>query len=329
MIKVIKPGMQTSVQDYPGRVGYWDIGIPPSGTMDDLALRTGNSLLGNPEGTAGLEMTTIGAHLLFTQATQIVLTGASMPASLDGQALSFYEVIQVPENALLEIGNCQSTGMRSYLCVLGGIDVPDYLGSKSTFPFGQFGGYEGRALKAGDSLKIGTAHHNPSKQSCPESLRPTFTNTWEIKAILGPHAAPDYFTKESENMFFSTHWEVHYQSNRLGFRLLGPEPEFTRETGGEGGRHPSNLHDYVYSVGSINFTGNMPIILSQDGPSLGGFVCIATIASAEKWKLGQLRPKDRILFHKITHKTALELKKEQITHLHSLSPSSEKVALHS
>ncbi|RAP34283.1 hypothetical protein DID77_01580 [Candidatus Marinamargulisbacteria bacterium SCGC AG-439-L15] len=325
MIKVIKPGMQTTVQDYPGRVGYWDIGIPPSGCLDDLSLRTGNCLLGNPEGSAGLEMTTIGAHLLFTTATTIVLTGAEMPSKLGGHPISFYESVDVAENTLLEIGNAQATGMRSYLTVLGGIDVPDYLGSKATFPFGQFGGHEGRALKAGDTLKLGKKTQKATTTQVPESLRPTMGNHWEIRALLGPHAAPDYFTKESENLFFSTHWEVHYQSNRLGFRLLGPEPEFTRETGGEGGRHPSNLHDYVYSVGSINFTGNMPIILSQDGPSLGGFVCIATIASADKWILGQVRPKDTILFHKISHKTALTLKKEQQEALRSLSKAPEKV----
>ena len=112
-------------------------------------------------------------------------------------------------------------------------------------------------------------------------------------------------------MFFSTNWKVHYNSNRLGYRLDGPAPQFARENGGEGGHHPSNLHDYVYSIGTINFTGNLPVILTQDGPSLGGFVCMATIAKAELWKVGQAKPNDTIRFIRLTYNQALDKRREQ------------------
>ena len=119
---------------------------------------------------------------------------------------------------------------------------------------------------------------------------------WEIGVLYGPHGAPDFFTTDSINQFFATEWQVHYNSNRLGVRLVGPKPSWTRTDGGEAGLHPSNIHDCEYAIGSINFTGDMPVILTHDGPSLGGFVCPVTIAKAELWKVGQVKPGDKIRF---------------------------------
>ena len=307
MIRVIKPGLQTTIQDLKGRSGYWGVGIPPSGAIDGKSFKLANELLGNNENDTALEMTTIGAQLAFNKNTFISITGAEVTVKLAGKKIEQNRVIKINEGDLLEIGNVKATGMRMYLAVKGGLNVPKYLGSTSTFVSGKFGGLNGRSLKAGDEIEIN--EHLEMDESLLEnkiSTTETFSNHWKIKTMLGPHSSPDYFTEEMVNVFFSEEWKVHYQSNRLGFRLLGPPAEFTRSNGGGGGSHPSNLHDYVYTVGSINFTGDMPIILGPDGPSLGGFVCLATIISSDLWKLGQLRPNDTINFQKVTLKQALK-----------------------
>ncbi|HEY4973149.1 MAG TPA: carboxyltransferase domain-containing protein, partial [Steroidobacteraceae bacterium] len=181
-------------------------------------------------------------------------------------------------------------------------DLPRYMGSRATFTLGQFGGHAGRVLRSGDVLRIGTA--TPASRaegaSVPLQLRPIYTQDWSIAVLYGPHGAPDFFTEADIDMFFATDWQVHYNSSRTGVRLIGPKPQWARHDGGEAGLHPSNIHDNAYAIGAIDFTGDMPVILGPDGPSLGGFVCPATIALYELWKLGQLRPGDRVRFRTIT-----------------------------
>lgn len=125
--------------------------------------------------------------------------------------------------------------------------------------------------------------------------------------LYGPHGAPDFFTEADIDTFFATDREVHYNSSRTGVRLIGPKPEWARPDGGEAGLHPSNIHDNAYAIGAVDFTGDMPVILGPDGPSLGGFVCPVTVAGAELWKLGQLRPGDRVRFHRLTQAEAARL----------------------
>ena len=132
--------------------------------------------------------------------------------------------------------------------------------------------------------------------SVPVSERPALTTSWEIAVLPGPHAAPDYLTPADIEMLYATAWEVHLNSDRTGVRLIGPAPEWARPDGGEAGLHPSNIHDNPYAVGTIDFTGDMPIVLGRDGPSLGGFVCPATIAEHEFWKIGQARAGDTVRF---------------------------------
>jgi len=311
MIEILKPGLLTTVQDYPGRVGYWDVGIPPSGPMDSLSFRIANRLVGNSDTEAGLEISITGPTLKFNQDAVIALTGSKIKADLDSVEVSFNKPIQVKAGQVLSLGNPIGAGYRTYFAIAGGIDVPDYLGSKSTFPAGKFGGYKGRALQKGDRIDIGTSKVPFKDREVPEGLVPAYSSHWELKAIPGPHSAPDYFTPDDVNMFFATDWKLHFQSNRMGCRLEGPAPKFARRNGGEGGRHPSNLHDYVYSVGTVNFTGNMPIILTQDGPSLGGFVCMATIIQSDLWKAGQAKPNDTIRFIRLTYNQALEVRAQQ------------------
>ena len=304
-VDVLEPGTQSTLQDYPGRLGYWDVGVPPSGPMDALAFRLANRLLGNPESAAGLEITLIGPTLKFNLATRIALTGAVLEAGLNGEPVPFWQPVPVRAGDVLTLGGVMGPGCRAYLAVAGGFDVPDYLGSRATFILGRFGGHGGRALRSGDVLHVGAAPAAAETRLAPEAI-PRYGEHWDIGVLYGPHGAPDFFTEADIAQFFATDWEVHYHSNRTGIRLIGPKPTWARADGGEAGLHPSNIHDNAYAVGAVDFTGDMPVILGPDGPSLGGFVCPATVVQAELWKLGQLRPGNTVRFQRIDRATAAE-----------------------
>ncbi len=332
VIEVLEPGTYTTVQNHPGRIGYWDVGVPPSGPMDEYAFRLANRIAGNAESAAGLECTLEGPVLRFHGDALIALTGAPARATLDrGEPLPWWQPIAVQAGQVLRVARVTS-GCRSYLAIRNGLDVPAYLGSKSTFPLGQFGGHAGRPLRVGDVLEVsrpGAASSNASMPphqpaSAPAQSIPRYGSHWDIGVLYGPHGAPDFFTEADIETFFSTDYEVHYNSNRLGVRLIGPTPQWTRSDGGEAGLHPSNIHDCVYAVGSINFTGDTPIILTCDGPSLGGFVCPATIAKAELWKVGQVKPGDTIRFRPIDFEHALALERAQDAFVDRLAPAPEE-----
>jgi urea carboxylase len=304
-IDVLEPGVQSTVQDYPGRLGYWAVGVPPSGPMDHLAFRLANRLAGNDEGAAALELTLVGPTLRFNCDAVIALAGAPMVAELDGTPLSVWQSHAVRAGSVLRLGSIQGAGCRTYLAVQGGFDVPDYLGSKSTFTLGQFGGHGGRTLRVGDVVHLVRGEPADwSQKTLPAALVPVYSHAWEIGVLYGPHGAPDFFTDTDIDMFFATDWEVHYNSNRTGVRLIGPKPEWARKDGGEAGLHPSNIHDNAYAIGTVDFTGDMPVILGPDGPSLGGFVCPATIVQAELWKMGQLKPGDTVRFKRLSQDEA-------------------------
>ncbi|WP_158368058.1 urea carboxylase [Candidatus Williamhamiltonella defendens] len=318
VIEVLKPGNFSTIQDFPGRLGYWDIGVPPSGPMDDFAFRLANRLVGNHEAAAGLECTLQGPTLRFHSNTVIALTGANCPAELDGEPVNYWQPIEVKAGQTLTLGRAQS-GCRTYLAVRNGFDVPEYLGSRSTFSLGQFGGHAGRPLRMADMLSISQpqlpACTTPAPVSEPQALDhalvPHYGSEWRIGVMYGPHGAPDFFTQAAIDEFFASDWQVHYNANRLGVRLVGPKPSWTRANGGEAGLHPSNVYDCEYAIGAVNFTGDFPVILTQDGPSLGGFVCPVTIVKAEMWKVGQVKPGDRIRFHPISADEAVALEKIQ------------------
>jgi urea carboxylase len=310
-VDVIKPGTMSTVQDYPGRQRYWAIGVPPSGPMDPLAFRLANRLIGNPSEAAGLELTVTGPTLRFNVSATIALTGATMEATLNGAAVPYWTAVDVPAGSTLELKAAKGGGCRTYLAVRGGFDVPAYLGSRSTFALGKFGGHAGRALRGGDVLRLSPSfivHRSSFSVSAPA---PSYPTNWEIAVLYGPHGAPDFFTPDDIQMLFSTAWKVHHHSDRTGVRLIGPHPQWARKDGGEAGLHPSNIHDNAYAIGTIDFTGNMPIILGPDGPSLGGFVCPATIAAADRWKMGQVRAGDTIRFRCVTQDEAARMELEQ------------------
>ncbi len=317
-VTVLDAGTLSTVQDYPGRLGYWAVGVPPSGPMDSYSFRLANRILNNPHTAAGLELTATGPTLKFNCDTFITLSGAHMPAMLDGEPIDYYQKIGVKKGSTLQLGHVEGAGMRTYLCIKGGFQVPEYLGSRSTFTLGKFGGHGGRELHAGDVLHIESCQADEKAEPFDTSLLPQFENHWHIRCIYGPHAAPDFFTQKDIDTFFNVDWEVHYNSSRTGVRLIGPRPEWARTDGGEAGLHPSNIHDNAYAIGTVDFTGDMPIILGPDGPSLGGFVCPATIIKADLWKTGQLKPGDRVRFTAVSYEDAVSLELEQDENLESL-----------
>ncbi|HEX5277828.1 MAG TPA: urea carboxylase [Fluviicoccus sp.] len=320
-LEVLEPGVQSTVQDWPGRLGYWDVGVPPSGPMDSFALRLANRLVGNAEGAAALECTLSGPVLRFRHDTIFAVTGADMQPTLDGKPVALWQAHPVTAGSVLALGAIQGGGGRAYLAVAGGLDVPEYLGSCATFTLGQFGGHAGRTLRTGDVLRVhdgaGCKPH-----TLDPALVPAYGKTWTIGVMYGPHGAPDFFTPEDIDTFFATDWEVHYNSSRTGVRLIGPKPQWARKDGGEAGLHPSNIHDNAYAIGAVDFTGDMPVILGPDGPSLGGFVCPVTIIDAELWKMGQLRPGDRIRFHPVTLEQATALAAARESAVSTLKASS-------
>ncbi|MES1176322.1 MAG: urea carboxylase [Myxococcales bacterium] len=296
-VEVLSQGTLSTVHDFPGRLGYWDVGIPPSGPIDDLDFRLANRVLGNVPGAPALELTITGPTLRFASDTVIALAGARMEAELDGQEVPYFTPVTVRAGQTLKMGSIRGAGCRAYLAVRHGFDVPAYLGSRSTFTLGGFGGHAGRALRKGDVLRLLKSGNVDAEPAALDArLQPELTEAWQIGVLYGPHGAPDFFTPADIERFFSSDFEVHYNSARTGIRLIGPQPQWARADGGEAGLHPSNIHDNAYAFGTIDFTGDMPIILGPDGPSLGGFVCPATIVRAELWKVGQLRPGNRVRF---------------------------------
>ncbi|QLR43050.1 urea carboxylase [Enterobacter sp. RHBSTW-00994] len=319
-LDVLSAGTQTTVQDYPGRVGYWAVGVPPSGPMDNQALRLGNRLLGNDEQAAALEITLSGPTLKFNCDAQLVVTGAEIALMLDGEPLVNNRVIRVHAGMTLRMGEILGEGVRSYLCLRGGFCVPDYLGSKSTFTLGQFGGHAGRALRTGDVLHVLPLTSPAPDAELPASLHTVLAPVRTLRVIYGPHGAPEYFTPGYMATFFATDWEVHFNSSRTGVRLIGPKPEWVRDSGGEAGLHPSNIHDNPYAIGAVDFTGDMPVILGPDGPSLGGFVCPVTVIEADLHVVGQLKAGDKVRFVPVDMMTARRLAQVQEAQIASLHP---------
>lgn len=281
MIEILEPGIQTTVQDYPGRRGLRAKGFFPAGPMDHLAFRAANLVVGNPPDAAGLEVTLGNFAMRFEGA--VAVCGADAPVLLDGNAVSMWAA---HEGSELQIGAALGPGFRLYVAVAGGIDVPPVLGSRATYTMGALGGHEGRALVAGDRLPVVAARGEPRLFTA----RPEYAREWKIRAMRGPQSAPDFLTEADMEMLFSRSWAVNPNSNRTGIRLEGGTFEWARRTGGIAGGHPSNILDNGYPVGAVNINGDLPVILCVDGPTAGGFVVAATVIHADLWKLGQLRP---------------------------------------
>jgi urea carboxylase len=305
--EVLDSGTQTTIQDYPGRLGYWHVGVPPSGPMDSFAFRLANRLVGNRGEAPALEMTGIGAKLRFDADLLIAICGADMDAKIGETHVPLWTAITVSAGDTIRFSAVKGAGCRTYLAVQGGIHSPLFLGSASTFMLGRFGGHAGRALRPGDVIHVDSSESNQSTNNLSADSIPKYQRHWDVAVLYGPHGSPEFFTESDIAMIFDTDWRVHHQSDRTGIRLVGPKPEWARKDGGDAGLHPSNIHDNAYAIGSIDFTGDMPILLGPDGPSLGGFVCPAVVVSAELWKLGQMKAGDTVHFTRVTEDQARKL----------------------
>lgn len=306
-VLVEHPGMETTVQDWPGRQGAWEVGVPPSGPMDDRSFRLANRAVGNDPGAPALEVLLRGPTLRFADATVVAVAGAPVQVLVDGVEQAMFAPVNVPAGAVLEVGAVMQRGLRVYIAVRGGLDVPRYLDSAATFTLGGFGGHAGRPLVAGDTLALAD-DATAAPEAIPQADRPRLQQHWHIGITIGPHAAPEFLTPAGLQQFLDARWRVSPRSNRTGIRLDGPKPQWAREDGGEAGLHPSNIHDNGYAIGAVDFTGDTPVVLGPDGPSCGGFVCPVVVPSGERWKLGQLRPGDTLQWQVIDHDQATQLR---------------------
>lgn len=246
-----------------------------------------------------------------------------METTLDGKPFEMWTRYHIKAGQKLKIGKTTGPGCRSYLAIYGGLPaVAEYFGSKSTSPLVAIGGYQGRQLAPGDLLSITDSIPNSlTKQvSIPEKLRPEYTNEWEIMAMVGPHDE-GYLLPEDIEMIYSTKWKISHNASRSGIRLVGPVPKWARKDGGEGGSHPSNLVEYGYPLGALNWTGDDPCIFPVDAPNFGGFVSSTTVVRAEWWKMGQIKAGDHLKYKRISLNEALLLRKQNDTFLDAVEES--------
>jgi 5-oxoprolinase (ATP-hydrolysing) subunit C len=310
-IEVLEGGIATTVQDYPGRIGMMSQGLSPAGPMDHFAFRVANLLVGNEEGAAALEVTLGGLAVRFGREATVAVCGAEADVTLDGDAVPLWESRRIDAGTELRVGISQGPGFRQYVAVSGGVDVPLFFGSRSTYTMGALGGHEGRALQAGDRLPLGEGDDADAPRRFKESLRPAYSRHWEIETVRGPQATPDYLTEEDMEEFFTRTWKVDKNSNRTGIRLEPHKFKWARKGGGISGGHPSNILDNSYPLGAVNINGDLPVILAQDGPTAGGFVVAGTIARVGLWKIGQLRPVgDTLRFRELSVEESIEQGRE-------------------
>lgn len=298
-IQVQERGLLTTVQDL-GREGFGPIGVSPSGAADPISLRLGNRLVGNVDGTAGLEMTLRGGTFLFSQGGILALTGSDFGGTLDGATVAPGTSFQVAPGQTLRLGPTR-TGARSYLCVQGGIAVPPFLGSASTHILSGLGGFDGRPLREGDLLNIGPATKLFRKRTVSPHLLERLSSRKILRVTVGPQV--DWFSESSLRLFYETTYRVGEQSNRMGLRLEGAP------VSSQGGRQ---MITEGVSLGAVQVpAGGSPIILFVDQQTTGGYPKIANVISADLHRVGQLRPRDEIRFEKVTFEAARSLLIEQ------------------
>jgi urea carboxylase len=291
MLEVIKPGLETSVQDWPGRIGFWNQGFPPSGPMDSWSFRLANVLVGNAPGAAGLECQFLGPTLKFQRDGVVAVTGADMQAALDGEPLPMWQSVAVKAGQTLAMAFAR-TGARTYIAVAGGIETEPWLGARATFHKAGVGGMNGRAIKEGQSVPVADAGGKAGRR-VKDTARPEFAKEkrWTVEVVAGPN--DDWVDVAGHERFLSADWKLSAKSDRTGFRLDGPQWSFTDKATDKAPEHgslPSNIIDQGYPLGAINLAGQTPIILVNDGPSMGGFINPYTVPQAAFWKLGQSRP---------------------------------------
>lgn len=323
MFEVLEGGLQTTVQDL-GRGGYLARGVPPSGAQDPWSLRMANLLVGNPigdrllvgrdPGEAGLEILLFGFKMKILRETAVAVTGADLSPTMNGQPLPMWRAVRVGPGDILAFGMSRS-GARAYLAIAGGIDVPHYLHSKSTYVRGSVGGFQGRPLKKGDILQTGEPRvplDQLEGRALGPHLVPAYGKEWELRVVLGPQ--DHLFADESVATFLTADWVLSPTSDRMGFRFIGPKLEFKPRPDylvREAGSDPSNIVDDTIQVGGIQVpSGLEPIVMGVDGPSLGGYAKIATVISLDMSRVGQARSGEIIHFRPVTADGATTLMRQ-------------------
>ena len=312
MVQVIKKGLETSVQDYPGRIGTLNLGFPPSGPMDSWSFRLANVLVNNEPGTAALECQFMGPTLKFNDDRVIAITGADMSPKIDGTPVPLWESLKVKKDQILEMAFA-TVGARSYIAFSGGINTTPWLGSRSTFHKAGVGGIDGKAIQDGQIIPLNKSKSVKGRKIKNSSIPVMSTNKkWLVEVVKGPN--DDWVDEKGHKMFLNSDWKLQSKSDRTGYRLEGPKWSFTEKATNKGLEHgtfPSNIIDQGYPVGAINLAGQTPIILVNDGPSMGGFIVPYTVPSASFWKLGQAKPGDSFNFVEVSVEKAQTLRTEQ------------------
>ncbi|GAB4064504.1 biotin-dependent carboxyltransferase [Ancylobacter sonchi] len=304
--EVVKPGLATTVQDL-GRPGYYHLGLPLSGAMDRFALIAANRLVGNADGAAGLEAVFLGPELRFSADALVAITGAELPPKLDGVEQPLWTAFAVKAGQVLSFAFLKG-GARAYIAIAGGIDVPEVLGSRSTYALGALGGFEGRALKAGDVVPLGapTGSGREGTSLPKEGRRPTQESGVEIRVVPGLYW--HRITEDAQAGFFEDTWKVAPEADRIGYRFRGGKKlDFVpRQQPFGAGSDPSNIVDSCYPYGSIQVPGGTePIVLHRDAVSGGGYFMIGTVISADMDLIGQLQPHQPVRFQSVTLDEAL------------------------
>ena len=312
MVQVIKKGLETSVQDYPGRIGTLNQGFPLSGPMDSWSFRLANILVQNEPGAAALECQFMGPSLKFNSDRLIAITGANMSPKIDGKQVPLWESIKVKKDQILEM-SFATIGARSYVAFSGGINTSPWLGSRSTFHKAGVGGIDGKAIQEGQIIPLNKNNSLEVRKIKKTSIPVLSTNKkWSIEVVKGPN--DDWIDEKGHKIFLNSSWKLQSKSDRTGYRLEGPKWSFAEKAvnkGLEHGTFPSNIIDQGYPAGAINLAGQTPIILVNDGPSMGGFIVPYTVPSAAFWKLGQAKPGDQLKFKEVSLEKAQEMRTEQ------------------
>jgi biotin-dependent carboxylase-like uncharacterized protein len=320
-IEVIKPGLATSVQD-AGRPGYYNIGIPLSGALDQYALRAANLLVGNDAGAAALEATLLGPELVFREPAIIAVTGAEATPKVNGEARLLNESFAVRVDDRLTF-DFMKVGARIYIAVAGGIDVPPILGSRSTYALGALGGFSGRKLAAGDLLPVGkTRSSGRAGRALAGDLVPTYPKSLELRVLTGLYF--HRLTEEAARTFFEDTWTVAPEADRIGYRYRKGRALAFRERKQPfgAGSDPSNIVDAGYPYGSIQVPGGLePIILHRDAVSGGGYAMIGTVISADMHRIAQMQPNNLARFVQVNMDAALKARAEYKSRIARMSSS--------
>ena len=299
VIQVQSPGLLTTVQDL-GREGFGALGVSPSGAADPISLRLGNRLVGNPESAAALEMTLLGGSFQFPQGCVFALTGSDFAAKLNQAPIFPWTSVEAKPGQTLSVGATHS-GARSYLCVQGGIAAKPFLGSASTHLLSGLGGHEGRALRKGDILALGSTVAGFRKTTVAPYALDRLAPRKRLRVTPGPQA--DLFPISSQQLFYASAYLVSEESNRMGLRLTGP-PIPQRDAG--------EMVTEGVTIGAIQVTaGGLPIILFVEQQTTGGYAKIANVISADLHSLGQLRPRDEVRFELVDWDAARALLLDQ------------------